>query len=845
MPSPRTYKAFVSSTFIDLKEHRAHVIRALRKAGIHVDPMEDWTADANEPKRFSQERVHGCDLCILLVAFRRGYVPDGETLSITQFEYQCARDHGIDVLPFLLDEDAPWPRRFDELATDPAIREWRAQLGKLQGVGKFGLDVASLDVGPAVSRWLQGRAATPTAPTVPPEPPPVREGVPPRPGYALVGRDHLLEQLKGRLLSAGGGLALSAVHGLPGVGKTALAIELAHDPVVLKHFRHGVLWAGLGRQPDVLSLLGAWARAVGVPPDEIAKLNQKDDRARAVKAAIGSCRLLLVMDDAWQTGDASLFIKAGGPDCAYLVTTRFREIASDFDDTKKVPELSAADGLTLLDKLAPAAVKAEPDTARDLVEAVGRLPLALALMGKYLRKESADQPRRRLRAALDRLRDAEGRLKLEQRLGPLDRPPGLPEDTPLSLQAVIGVSDENLPDGPRSTLRALAVFPPKPNSFSEAAALAAAEAPAQMLDVLSDHGLLEGHQAQDEAGAPEGPSEFRYALHQTIADYARARLTDPAAYERAAAFFADFLQGHQADYDALDLEHANLKAAWSWCHEAGQAREADRPRLGRLLIRLANGLVHYLWARGYWDERVAVCRNAFEAARSLDDWKEACWQAYAIGWVFWQQGNLEQAQTWAEECLRAAEKARHSEGLSLANHLGGLVALSRKEHDRADALFRQALETASPERTGLGGRGSIMSELGRVHLKQNRLAEARNWYEQCVRENERTGFVEGVGISKGYLARTLFLLGQIEEAESLYREALAIAVEVGRATTIARIHHGLAELLLHKGKPDDAEGHAREARPIYQRLGMREDLAALEALEAQIKARRGQSGSSV
>jgi hypothetical protein len=71
------YQAFVSSTFVDLKEHRAHVITSLRNAGFSVDPMENWTADSDEPKKFSQERLKGCDLCVLLVGFRRGYVPDG------------------------------------------------------------------------------------------------------------------------------------------------------------------------------------------------------------------------------------------------------------------------------------------------------------------------------------------------------------------------------------------------------------------------------------------------------------------------------------------------------------------------------------------------------------------------------------------------------------------------------------------------------------------------------------------------------------------------------------------------------------------------------------------------
>ena len=51
--SEMAYRAFVSSTLLDLRAHRAHVIRALRDHGFDVDPMEHWTADAQEPSEFS------------------------------------------------------------------------------------------------------------------------------------------------------------------------------------------------------------------------------------------------------------------------------------------------------------------------------------------------------------------------------------------------------------------------------------------------------------------------------------------------------------------------------------------------------------------------------------------------------------------------------------------------------------------------------------------------------------------------------------------------------------------------------------------------------------------------
>jgi hypothetical protein len=116
------YKAFVSSTFEDLKKHRAKVIVSLRRAGIHVDPMEDWTAASGEPKQFSQERIKDCDLCVLLVGFRRGHIPRGQKLSITQLEYEAAITSKVDVLAFMLKEDSPWPPNFNELDKDAGIR---------------------------------------------------------------------------------------------------------------------------------------------------------------------------------------------------------------------------------------------------------------------------------------------------------------------------------------------------------------------------------------------------------------------------------------------------------------------------------------------------------------------------------------------------------------------------------------------------------------------------------------------------------------------------------------------------------------------------------------------------
>jgi internalin A len=151
-------KVFVSSTYVDLKDHRRQVIDQLRRAGYHVDPMEDWTSDADEPTRFSVERLRGCAACVLLVGFRRGFVPPEQARSITQLEYDRATDRGIDVLPFLLDEHVTaWPAEYDDRGRDPGLQAWRDHLGLHHGVQRFTPDSGSIDVLAALSRWTARR----------------------------------------------------------------------------------------------------------------------------------------------------------------------------------------------------------------------------------------------------------------------------------------------------------------------------------------------------------------------------------------------------------------------------------------------------------------------------------------------------------------------------------------------------------------------------------------------------------------------------------------------------------------------------------------------------------------
>src|SRR6266566_544410 len=145
---------------------------------------------------------------------------------------------------------------------------------------------------------------------------------------SLLGREGLFMQVKERLF-AENHVALAALGGLPGIGKTALAVALARDQEVQAHFRDGVLWAGLGPHPNMLSLLARWGKLLGIAPSHVEHVNSRESWGQALQDAIGLRRLLLVIDDAWTAEDV-LTLRVGGPACTYLLTTRQSQVASGF-----------------------------------------------------------------------------------------------------------------------------------------------------------------------------------------------------------------------------------------------------------------------------------------------------------------------------------------------------------------------------------------------------------------------------------------------------------------------------------------------------------------------------------
>ncbi|HEX3642095.1 MAG TPA: NB-ARC domain-containing protein, partial [Ktedonobacteraceae bacterium] len=335
-------------------------------------------------------------------------------------------------------------------------------------------------------------------------------------GGALLGRYDLLMEVKERLF-AGENVALTDLDGLPGIGKTALVAALATDQEVREHFCDGILWAKLGPRPNMMSHLVRWGKLLGVTPSQVKDINNRQAWGYALQDAIDTRQMLLIIDDAWSVEDA-LSLQVGGIACAHVLTTRQSQVALAFDQTGSmiIPELEGMERIALLSRFVPQLVEQDSQGAFALVQSVGGLPLALTLMGKYLASPSLPVQPQPLQIALALLHDIYESLRVNMPRALEESSDNLGETIPLNLRAVIALCDQLLSPQAHAALYALAIFLPKPESFSQEAGLAVTQQPIEILGELCDAGLLETC----------GPG--RYILHGAVADYARSQDQDEA-----------------------------------------------------------------------------------------------------------------------------------------------------------------------------------------------------------------------------------------------------------------------------------------------------------------------------
>ena len=334
----------------------------------------------------------------------------------------------------------------------------------------------------------------------------------------IVGRDEDLRRLKENL---GVSIAdrpkaaiqiLTAIKGWPGVGKTTIASALAYDTDIKKAFPDGVLWVSLGQEPNLLSEIATWGRALGT--DELLRARTVEEAQAQLAALLRNRRMLLIIDDVWQPEHAIPF-KVGGRNCATLITTRRDDVAialaPSAGDVYRLKVLEEDDALALLKQLAPTVVEGYPNECLVLVQELEGLPLALQVAGRLLNTEA--NRGFSVVELIDELREG---AKLLEAPAPSDRADLVNETTP-TIAALLQKSLDRLDDAARDCYAYLGVFAPKPATFDLEAMkfVWQVEDPKPVVGTLVDRGLLE-----------YVPEMERYQMHALLVMLAKSLLTE-------------------------------------------------------------------------------------------------------------------------------------------------------------------------------------------------------------------------------------------------------------------------------------------------------------------------------
>jgi hypothetical protein len=124
-------KAVVSSTVHDLEEHRDEVMALCQVLKVESRMMEHLTASGNRPVDVSEELVEGADVYIGVFGLRYGYIPEGDTISITERELLKAESCGLEPLIFLSSDEHSWKRGdWEEGPAAKKLQQLRARLAR-------------------------------------------------------------------------------------------------------------------------------------------------------------------------------------------------------------------------------------------------------------------------------------------------------------------------------------------------------------------------------------------------------------------------------------------------------------------------------------------------------------------------------------------------------------------------------------------------------------------------------------------------------------------------------------------------------------------------------------------
>ncbi|MEV7079920.1 BTAD domain-containing putative transcriptional regulator [Streptomyces sp. NPDC093516] len=661
--------------------------------------------------------------------------------------------------------------------------------------------------------------AEPSSPAPEPASTPVRPAQLPATVPDFTGRSAFVRELGGLLAAAEGRvMAVSALAGIGGVGKTTLAVHVAHQARAA--FPDGQLYVDLqgagARAAEPETVLGSFLRALGTADAAIP--DSLEERAALYRSVLAGRRVLVLLDNARDAAQIRPLLP-GTDGCAALVTSRVRMVDLAGAHLIDLDVMSPDEALALFTRIVgEERVASERKAALDVVAACGFLPLAIRIAASrlaarrtwtvsVLAAKLADERRR-----LDELQAGDLAVKATFELGY-----GQLEPAQARAFRLLGLAD-----GPDISLAAAAAVLDLPAEETE-----------DLLESLVDTSLLE-------SAAPG-----RYRFHDLVRLYARAcaeRDEQPpgerdAAVSRLLDFYlasaagvyaierpGDRLVDHLAPtaYPGLRFDDRHTAQDWLYaeaiCLLACVRQCAGRPDTLPRAIDLLWAAHDLSESGANAKEYEATAEALLEAARLHDLGRAEARALTTLVNVHHVGGRFERADQEAERAILLAQEADDLLPVCWARNARGIIALYQNRHEDGEEHLSRAIEhfRALGDRPG---EAAALCNLSRIHLATGRTASAVALARQGI------DIYDGMGNSlRGANARyalglALTQSGELGDAAGRLQEALEVFRDSRQRLWEGMSLFRLAEVDLAARRPAQAAANAEMALTVLRGIG--------------------------
>ena len=595
-----------------------------------------------------------------------------------------------------------------------------------------------------------------------------------------------LATLRNLLLGQERDVAVTALRGMGGIGKTTLAIALCHDKQIIDAFPDGILWATLGPQADLLSAQVAWGMAFD---EDLTNLPDAEARASLLRSLLYDKRCFLVIDDIWDTSHISP-MQVGGPQCATLVTTRERKVAQKVGVAHDLDVLEPDQAIALLERWVGEIAEDEKAVAGELAKRLGYLPLGLALAGAQTQEGETWEE------LLAVFRNAQG---ADITLLDLDDPAVRDESLALTFDLSLKRLGEALPEqfamlgvfaagreAPFSAEAAAAVWEVKPISAKK-----------KVLRRLVQAAILD-------------KEEENYTLHLVLGDYARSQLNDDKrkyAEIRHQTHYLEVLKRSEKDWQTVETAMPQIRTAWKRI----ASNDSDS------LYAWATAANTFFNLRGLWDDKIAWVEAVLIAAHSAGQREREGWCENELGITFYNLGELDRA---LEHCQTSRELYREmgdriGEATS-RNYLGGIYD-RRGELDVALEHFQASL-AISRDLTAHETKIFARNHIGLIHQKRGELDLALSQYEENLAIAREIGDRANIAESLRNVGFIYNRRGDLDSALSTLEQSLTTFKEIGHRKGEARLLAAIGSIHQRQNEFDKALVSLNEGLQISQEI---------------------------